>query len=224
MVLLILLCWDTKRAQRLCTSPFNARIRVRLADPSQVPGPSLQCVGRGKHLRVEGAANAYELGRKPPQLTVGKHSGWRCPEKPCFLLGPVLATGLCLGCCEAHADLLLEKGSVSDMPEKGDRSERADWGRMFTSAREATWELISLTAVICTSRQPSAPITGKNVSYSPFYLAPLSESVVTVPLWTDFGQSRRMHSALCLPYPRAISYLWSLWTGRGDCCHHPLFL
>lgn len=39
-------------------------------------------------------------------------------------------------------DLLLEKGSVSDMPEKGDRSERADWGRMLTSVSEATWELI----------------------------------------------------------------------------------
>lgn len=30
-------------------------------------------------------------------------------------------------------DLLLEKESVSDVPEKGDRSERAGWGRMLTS-------------------------------------------------------------------------------------------
>lgn len=119
------------------TSPFDAWIRVGPADPSQVPGPSLQWKGRGKHLRVEGAANT--CGRKPPQLAAGKHNGWRSPEKPCFLLGPVLATGLCLGCCEVHVDLLLEKGSVGDTPEKGGRSERADWGRMLTSVSEATW-------------------------------------------------------------------------------------
>jgi len=90
---------------------------------------------------VEGTANTYELGRKPPQLGNRKHNGWRCPEKPCFLLGPVLAAGLCLGCCEAHEDLL-EKESMSDMAEKGQRSERVGWGRMLSSVSEATWELV----------------------------------------------------------------------------------
>lgn len=55
--------------------------------------------------------------------------------------------------------------------------------------------------MICPSRQLSALTTGENVSYSPSYPTPLSESVVTVPLQTDFGQRWRMPSALCLPYP-----------------------
>lgn len=106
-----------------------------------MPGPSPQCMGKAS--QSGGATNTYDLGRKPPQLAAGKCSRWRCPEKPCFLLGPVLATGLCLGFCGAQADdPPLEKGSVSDMTEKGDRSERADWGRMLTSESEATWELI----------------------------------------------------------------------------------
>lgn len=75
--------------------------------------------------------------------------------------------------------------------------------------------------MICTSRQLSAPIISENVLFSS-YPVPLSESVVTVALWIDFGQSWRVPSALGLSRFRAIPYLWSLWTGREDCCHHPL--
>lgn len=99
--------------------------------------------GDRKACQSSGGADAYELGRKPPQLAAGKPNGWRFPEKPCFLLGPVLTTGLCLGCWEAHADLLLEKGSVGHVSEKGDRNGRAKWGRMLTSVNEITWEPIS---------------------------------------------------------------------------------
>lgn len=55
--------------------------------------------------------------------------GGEALKSPLFSWG----TGLCLGSCEARVDLLLEKESVSDVPEKGDRSERAGWGRMLTS-------------------------------------------------------------------------------------------
>lgn len=93
-------------------------------------------MGRRKHLKVEWG---YTRLRAGPQLAAGKQNGWRCPEKFYFLLGPVLATGLRLGCCEAHVDLLLEKRSIGDMAKKGARREKVDWGRMLTSVSEATW-------------------------------------------------------------------------------------
>lgn len=56
---------------------------------------------------------------------------------------------------------------------------------------------MSVTAVICTIRQPSAPLAGETVSSSS-YPKLLSESVDPMP------HSWRILSALCLLHPRAI--------------------
>lgn len=216
MVRLSLLHWDSKRAQKFCASPFGAWIQAGPAATSQLPGPPLQCMG--KTSQSGGGCKCLWTGQKATPAGCCKTQRVEVHWKALFSLD------LCLGCCVAPVDLL-EQGSMSDMSEKGGRRERPDCGRMLSSVSEATWELISaLQLWYVPSRQLSAPVTGGNVSYSPSYLVPLSESVVTISLWTDLGQSWRVPSALGLQHSRAIPYLWSLWPGRGDCCHHPLFL
>lgn len=101
--------------------------------------PFVYCTGRGKHLRVERAVNACELGRKPPQVAAGKQNGWRCPEKPCFLLRPALATGLFGMMWGSYRSSWKRVWATGHGKE---RSEGAGKGRRSSSVSEATWELV----------------------------------------------------------------------------------
>lgn len=126
---------------------------------------------------------------------------------------------------DIHLEVISALGPIAhatepQISEKEDRNGRAGCKKDAHLSEQAYLRAnLSFTDVICTSWQPSTPITGENVNYSPFHLVRLTESVCITSSRTDLGQSWRISLVLCLTYPRA-----PLPLEFPDFCHHSFFL